>query len=224
MQVYDAQRNQVRFYGLSNKLNFGKYWKCTIQELIEIEPEYLIWCMRHINWFVLGKDSMEKLCEKTEMKGFGFCNWVPVLSDSIVKEDGLYEIFCCDGGCHWTEFVGLLHTGQTFPQRDFILAFHKISIYNFDKNSYEWRPIDEKKLNLPLEFEYSEIVAYYCENSVIKYGEFWDLFECKYPYEVCKPKHGVHPLAIHTIEFPSVDLMYWVRENRESKPKEQSAF
>jgi hypothetical protein len=41
-------------YGLADKLNFGKYKGIAVKELVEENPNYLLWCEENIAWFKLS--------------------------------------------------------------------------------------------------------------------------------------------------------------------------
>ena len=51
-------------YGLYNRLKFGKYKGEYVQDVIEKDPDYLLWCLDNIDWFKLTKETEAQLDER----------------------------------------------------------------------------------------------------------------------------------------------------------------
>jgi len=58
-QIYidlnDRLENDIQFYDLSSEFNFGKYKGQTISQMINNDPDYLLWCVINVDWFALNQ-------------------------------------------------------------------------------------------------------------------------------------------------------------------------
>lgn len=50
-------------YALDSVINFGQYKKYgyTISEILDIDPDYLEWCLDNVEWFALSQEALDIL-------------------------------------------------------------------------------------------------------------------------------------------------------------------
>lgn len=52
-----------RVYQLHSTFTFGKYKGDTIEDVLEDNYEYIIWCLDNLDWFKVSEEVYEKLTE-----------------------------------------------------------------------------------------------------------------------------------------------------------------
>lgn len=53
----------TKFYGLEDKLTFGKYREELLETVIRADPSYIAWCLREIEGYALTVEALELLSQ-----------------------------------------------------------------------------------------------------------------------------------------------------------------
>lgn len=94
----------MKCYCLEEILPFGKYRGLPIREVIDLDFDYITWCLDNIPTFKLSKDA-ERAYDR-------FLPWIIVSSsDYVMPEDGVYLI-ACRGDNHIDYAIHEYHRGQ----------------------------------------------------------------------------------------------------------------
>jgi len=55
-----------KIYNLEDTITFGKYRGRTIEDIIDEDCEYIVWCLENIKWFVLSTKAESYLQEQQD--------------------------------------------------------------------------------------------------------------------------------------------------------------
>jgi hypothetical protein len=60
----ETKKNKVfKHYYIESELTFGKYNGKSIEQIIEIQPSYIEWCILNLEHFFVSEDSIEEIKE-----------------------------------------------------------------------------------------------------------------------------------------------------------------
>ncbi|MDR2651083.1 MAG: hypothetical protein LBC68_02035 [Prevotellaceae bacterium] len=51
----------MKFYDIDTKFDFGKYTGKTLQEVLEIQPSYINWCIINLTHFYISEDVIDEI-------------------------------------------------------------------------------------------------------------------------------------------------------------------
>lgn len=57
--VQQKVRPRLKIYAEDDFLDFGKYKGMTIKEVIDDDPEYLVWCLDNVNFFDVSENVLQ---------------------------------------------------------------------------------------------------------------------------------------------------------------------
>ena len=55
---------KIKMYDLNTQIKFGRFSGKTITEIIEIEPTYIEWCIKHLDHFLISVEVLNSITEK----------------------------------------------------------------------------------------------------------------------------------------------------------------
>lgn len=64
-----ATSRKSKFFNLDGVLDFGKYEGEALQNVIKVDPTYVVWCIRNIEGFLISDPAEEALIETLHSDG-----------------------------------------------------------------------------------------------------------------------------------------------------------
>lgn len=96
----------IKYYGLKDVLSFGKYRGQQVCDVIDLDINYITWCLDNIPTFKLSKDAEEAYNK--------FSSWTIISSsDFVMPVDGVYLV-ACRGDNHIEYEIHKYQRGQRF--------------------------------------------------------------------------------------------------------------